>query len=355
LVNQSLPLADPLPTHTGPAQAGPLSWLRQHSQVIAGLLVSAWSIWLLAQTVDPREVGRHLAAANWLLLTLCFLSIFASMVIKAHRCRLLFERRDGVSLEPLVSSLYIGYLMNTVLPARVGEFVRAYLAGRLPGLSVPMVLATIVLEKILDLLTLGLLLGALLLLGQVPYLPPWLQVSVVTTAVGMACGVLALAVMLALRRQVLALVAFVEARVPLLSRLHPTDLASSFLDGLVALGRRDRLPGISFWSVAAWASSALTMWLGLTGVGIDPSAAAVLFTLVVSNIGMAVPSAPGYVGVFHFLLGEALQPYGIDANHALAAAIVMHPIVFGNFVIGGIWYLWRGGHSLGNLRRASGH
>lgn len=333
----------------------PLGWLRGQAQVLAGLLVSAWSVWLLWQTADPAEIGRHLAGANWALLAFSFLSICLSMAIKAHRWRLLFDDRTGLRIEPLVASLYIGYLANTVLPARVGEFVRAYLAGRQPSVGLPAALATIVVEKILDLLTLGLVLAGLVALQQLPYLPAWLQVSVATTAVGFAGGLLVLGLMLAFRARVLALVSSVEARVPLLRRMQPRALASSFLDGLAALGRRDRLPGVAFWSVTVWASSALTMWSGLAALGIDPSPAAVLFSLVVTNLGMAVPSAPGYVGVFHALLVESLRPFGIDPNQALGAAIVMHAFVFGNFVLGGIWFLWRGGHSLGSLRRASGH
>lgn len=337
------------------ARGGWIGRLKGHAQIGAGVLVSAWSIWLLGKAADPSEIGRYLGGASWTLLALGFVSICVSMVIKAHRWRLLFDERTELTLEPLVSSLYIGYLANTVLPARVGEVVRAYLAGREPRVGLPVALATIVVEKILDLLTLGLVLAGLVVLQQLPYLPGWLQVSVVSTAVGFGGGLLALGLMLAFRARVLGLVGLVEARVPPLRRLEPRALVASFLDGLAALGRRDRLPAVAFWSVAVWASSAVTMWLGIAALGIDASPTAVLFSLVVTNLGMVVPSAPGYVGVFHALLVESLRPFGIDPNQALGAAILMHALVFGNFVLGGVWYLWRGGHSLRSLQHASRH
>jgi uncharacterized membrane protein YbhN (UPF0104 family) len=216
-------------------------------------------------------------------------------------------------------------------------------------------LATIVVEKVLDLLTLGLILAGLVVFQQLPELPGWMQASVVFSAWALVGGLVGLVVVLALRRQVIALVGFVERRVPILGRIGAAVLVASFLEGLSVLAQPRRLPAIVFWSVAIWTSAGFTMWSGLAGVGISASSPAVLLALVVTNLGMAVPSAPGYVGVFHQLLIESLLPYGVDRNHAAGAAIVMHALVFGNFILGGIWCLWRGGHSMGSLRDASGH
>ena len=323
--------------------------------MVVGVAISAWSIWQLAQAVRPDEVGRHLGGASWLLLALSFLSIPVSMLLKCVRWRYLFPQQPAPGLRPLLAALYIGYLMNTVLPARIGEFARAYLVGRDPRIGVPAVLATIVVEKILDLLTLGVVLAGLVVFQQLPSLPGWLQVSAITSAAGLLGALVVLGIMLSLRKQVVRLAKLAEARVPLLERVAVAALASSFLDGLSTLGRRQTLPGVVVWSAMVWASSTVTMWLDLVGIGLYVSTQAILFSLVVTNLGMAVPSAPGYIGVFHQLVVESLLPFGVDRDQALAAAIVMHAIVFGNFVVGGLWLLWRGGYSLRGLRDASGH
>ena len=337
---------------TPPRAAGPAGWLRRNAQLILGLLVSAWSLWLLSQSIEPDKVGAQLVGANVPLLILCFATIPLSMVLKAIRWRYLFPDGTAPPLLQLVSSLYIGYLINTILPARVGELVRAYLVGRERAVGIPVALATVVVEKVLDVLSMLLILGALIAFRQLPYLPDWLQLS---GGLAIVAGLVALVLLIALRGQVVALVAFFERRVPLLRPLHPTALASSFLDGLAGLGRRRTLPGLLFWTVATWASSTVTMWSGLAAVGLEPGLSAVLFVLVVSNLGMVVPSAPGYVGWYHWVMKESLLPFGVDPNHAVGAAIVMHALVFGNFILGGLWFLWRGGYSLGGLRDASGH
>jgi uncharacterized protein (TIRG00374 family) len=315
-------------------------------------LVSGWSIWQLALTVDVAEVARHRDNANWMLLVVTFGSIVASMIIKCVRWRYLFAEPPAPPLMPLMSSLYIGYLMNTILPARVGELVRAVLIGRQSRGGTPSAFASIVLEKILDLATLALLLVGLLLVVQ---LPEWVTPIAYTSAAALLSGFAGLGIVLVLRRRVIGLVQCIEERVPLLARFALTKLATSFLEGLAGLGRRETLPGLIFWSLMVWGCSAVTMWAGLEGAGVSAGLTAVLLTLVVTNIGMAVPSAPGYVGVFHYLVLISLQPFGVDASQAVFAATVMHIAVFGNFIVGGLWFLWRGGYSLSGLRSASEH
>jgi len=302
--------------------------------------------------LDLVQVGGQLGNANWGLLALCVASIPLTMFSKVIRWRYLFVDRTAPAIPPLLSALYIGYLFNTVLPARVGEFVRAFLIGREKQVGAPAALATIVLEKLLDLSTLAILLIVLILATG---LPDWVTPIAYSSAAALVVGLVSLGLMLLGRRYVIRLVTLAEERLPLLRRLGPAALATSFLDGLAALGRKETLPGLLCWSVVVWIGAAATIWTGIAGAGISVGLPAILLTLVVTNIGMAVPSAPGYVGVFHGLVVLSLQPFAVDPSHALSAAILIHAIVFGNFVLGGLWFMLRGGYSLGSLRHASGH
>jgi glycosyltransferase 2 family protein len=346
--------ASPLPAEASLlARLGGL--LRRHLQLIVGVPISIWSIWLLVRDVDVAEVADQLGHSNWLLLLICLASVPVAMSLKCLRWRYLFVERTAPPFPPLISSLYIGYLMNTVLPARVGEFVRAYLVGRQPAVGTPAALATIALEKILDLATLGFLLIVLILARQLPDLPDWMSASAYTSAVALVAGLLGLVVTFALRQRIVGLVALLEERITVLRRLRLKALATSFLDTLAVLADRRTLTLVIFWSFVVWSCSALTLWAGVAGVGISIGPSAIMLALVVTNLGMAAPSAPGYVGVFHLLLVESLQPFGVDRSHALGAAVIVHTIIFGNFIVGGLWFLWRGGYSLGSLRQASGH
>jgi glycosyltransferase 2 family protein len=357
-----IPTAQPGPprdvrdSSTGPVgQTAGGGWLRRNAQLAVGLLISCWSIWQLATTVSLTEVARYLGGANPWLLIFCVLSVPVTMLLKALRWRYLFAARQQLELKPLLSALYIGYLMNTVLPARVGEIVRAYLVGRDPRVGTATAIGTIVLEKVLDLTTLAIILAMLVLTRQLPPLPEWMATSALISSVLITSGVVVLGGMVMLRRLVLQWVTWLEQRVALLQRLALATFVGSILDGLAALGRRDVLPGLLLWSVATWVLATLSIWSGIAGVGIATGLDSALLVLVVTNLGMAVPSAPGYVGPYHYLVVESLAPFGVDRNQAVGAAVIIHAIVFGNFIVGGLLCLWRTGQSLGGLRNAARH
>ena len=142
---------------------------------------------------------------------------------------------------------------------------------------------------------------------------------------------------------------FFEKHIPLLGRLHLIDLAHSFVDGLRAI----QSPRTLFWSVAwsavLWLGGAAGLATGVAAVGIPITAPMIFFLMVVSNLGMAVPSAPGYVGVYHALVIAGLTPFGVPQTAALSAGIVIHAVVFGYFLLGGLVYLWLGRFSLSQL------
>jgi glycosyltransferase 2 family protein len=331
------------------------SWLRRNAQILIGLGISALAVWQLVTTVEPDKLAGYMASADPILLTICFFSVTLSMILKTIRWRYLFPDGSAPPFRPMLSALYIGYLANTVLPARIGEFVRIFLVGRDPKVGVSTTLASVVLEKVLDLGTLVLILLGLIVFDWLPQLPDWIASGRNSSLAALLVGVVALGLMLRLRRQVIGLVVRLETGLPILTRLQASVLAASFLDGLAGLGRPRTLPYVVVWTVAIWASALLTIWLGMQAVGIRSPLASALLVIVVTNLGMAVPSSPGYVGVFHLLFVEALLPFNVAREQALSAATLVHALIFGNFIVVGSWLVWRGGHSLSGLRKDAGH
>jgi uncharacterized protein (TIRG00374 family) len=313
-------------------------------RVWLGLLVSAACIVFLARSVDLAELGAALAGANpfWMLATLLIL-VF-SMYLKAYRWRLFFPEPGRVSMHGLLSSLYIGYMINTVLPLRAGEIVRAFLVGESERVSKSTALATVLVEKVLDLGTVALF---LFVLRFFIVLPDWADAAAVLGGIGIVVAIVGLAIVLLARGPTLRLIGGLEARVPILRRLAIGDLVASFLDGLAFVRDPRTLALVTLWSVVMWFGSGLGLYFGLLAANIGVGLAVGLLVMAVTNLGMAVPSAPGYVGVFHSAVVLSLTPFGVDPSQALASAIIMHTLVFGFFVLGGLFYLVR-------YRRGSG-
>ncbi|MCC7106678.1 MAG: flippase-like domain-containing protein [Chloroflexi bacterium] len=340
-----------------PRKDGLLARLKGQLQFVVGGLVSGLAIWWFVQGLDWVDVLDKLGKANLPVLLLCLATVLVSMVLKVVRWRLLFPDSGGLTLRPLLAALYIGYLANTILPGRVGELVRAFVVGQRTSASTSTAIATIVIEKLLDIGTLVVMLVGLLLIERPPAPPDqpdlW-QHALWGAGLAAMAGAVALGVMLLVPGRVQGLVEALEARVAPLKRLGLSGLSRSFLDGLATISHPSILPRLAFWSVALWAMATATIYLGIIGAGVPVSVPGAILVLVATNLGMAIPSAPGYVGVYHAVFVQALGPYHIADEQALkTAALLVHLIVFGTFIVGGIWYLWRDGLSLRGLRHAS--
>ncbi len=320
-------------------------------RIWVGVLISVVSLVFLALTVDFAELGRALSAANpWLTLAVLAL-VPVQMYLRAYRWRLFFPDPPRLSMPGLLSALYLGYMVNTVIPLRAGELVRAYLVGETERVSKSTALATVVVEKVLDLGTMALLLALLPLFLP---LPGWAQAAAGVSGLVLLAAVVGLVAMVLARGPVLGLAERLEARVPIVRRIGGRSLLESFMDGFAFVGKPRLLLGVLLCSVVLWSLSALMVWVGLLAVGIGRPFAVAVFLMVAVSLGMAVPSAPGYVGVFHSTVVVALAPFEVDATPALAAAIILHTMVFGVFVVGGLYYLVRSGQAGGPGRGLGG-
>ncbi|HEX3247048.1 MAG TPA: lysylphosphatidylglycerol synthase transmembrane domain-containing protein [Chloroflexota bacterium] len=315
-------------------------------RVLVGILVSIVSAFFVLRQVNLGELVDTLGHTNpiWVLLTM--IGLVPAMWLKAYRWRLYFPDQHEARKAGLVPALYIGYMVNTIAPLRMGELVRAYLVGHYDHLGVSTAVATIVLEKLFDV---GSLIVIFVILAALAPLPDWASAAAIATGLGLAVGVVGTICLIVAEQRVIGLIRFFEKRIPLIDRLHVSHLATSFVDGLRAIQSPRTLVWTIVWSAVLWLGAALTLALGLLAVDITITPAMLFFLLVVTNLGMAVPSAPGYVGVYHALVVVALGAFGVEETTALSAGIVLHAAVFGFFLIGGMLYLWRGRFSLAQL------
>lgn len=298
-----------------------------------GLLVSAVCIWLLLRTIDPSRVGAALGSADPAWLGLAVLLISFSIVIRCWRWQLLFLPADRVSFWGAFAPTMIGYMLNTVLPGRVGELARAALVSRTERVGTARALGTILVEKIVDVLILLLLLGSLT--AFLP-LPAEITTAGLTVAVLFGGAAIAFFVLSTMRAKV---VAWAERRLdpmPLLRRLRPSEMADLVLGSADSL-RVPRLLALHLvlgplmWLVALATIYAITRAFSLN---VPLSASALVLTM--TNLGMTVPSAPGYVGVYHYIATLALRPFGVDEDVAAAFAIALHALSFGVMLVGGV-------------------
>jgi uncharacterized protein (TIRG00374 family) len=311
-----------------------------------GLGLTALSLFALAQSVDLQKTADALVGVDYLWLAPAVLVIPPTVWTRAVRWRQLFVPNAGLRVSKLFAILMIGYLINSVLPARLGDPARAFLAADFEGVRPAQGIATVVAERLLDVLT---LVGILLLITQAVALPDWMQRSGTLLGAGAFGGFVALLVLGRRRERFLPLASALAARLP---RIRPETASKQIdylLSGLDALSSWRNAAGMLFLCSLIWAFAVVQAYLVMFAFDIVAPPWAAATVVVVTALGMVVPSTPGYLGVFHYLTVVALGLYGVESNLALSYAIVLHVVTFLPLSLFGLFYLWRESLSLGKV------
>lgn len=307
--------------------------------LIIGAVISGVCLYLLLSRVDLGLTWRALQQADPMWLLACFGTLVVALLGRCWRWQLLFLPADRVSFVGAVSSTLIGYMFNTVLPGRVGELARAALIARTDHVKVARALGTILVEKILDVMT---LLVIFALLTVIVPLPPWIVAAGTTGAIVFGGATVVLGALMVTRRR---FVAWLEANVdplPILRRLKPSQVAEAVLNSANGLREPRMLALQVVLSALMWGVALLTVVTVLKAFRLDVPLAAAALVLVTTNLGMTVPSAPGYVGVYHAIAVGTLAVFGVAESEALGVAIALHALAFGSFTIFGALFLLEG-------------
>jgi uncharacterized protein (TIRG00374 family) len=319
--------------------------------VLIGPPVTLGTITVGAQ-IPLDKVGDQLGSARAIPLVAIVVSVLGSLVTRAARWQVLFLPGRQVPFKPILGTLSISYMASTFLPLRAGELVRAVLLGQRERIPVPAVVGTILVEKLFDFLAIGVLLALLLVLTPLPAAAQVAGISITSVILFGFAFIVALAIW---RKQTLMFVSLVERLLPfgVGSRLHLRDAAANFAEGTDAL-RHGRLWLLLLgWTAITWLFSIGSTAAGMAALSVPLNLAAILFVVVLTSTGQAVPSSPGYVGVYHAAATLALTAFGVEPATAVGVALITHAFSYGSLVVAGVVALWTGGYSFSDVLKGS--
>jgi uncharacterized protein (TIRG00374 family) len=329
--------------------------MRRALQLALGIAVSALAVWFSMRGVSVPEVWKAFTRANpWMFVGVMALAL-GSFWVRALRWRSLLAGGRAMPLDSLLSATMIGFMTNNVLPFRLGEFVRPWVLARRERCSMSMALATIVVERVVDMLALLAILGFTLLLHPIR---PGSEAAKLTQAGAGTLIVLTLGLTLllvALERMPGTshrLIAWVGRRLPARHRDRVVQALEHFLDGLGLFRDVPRLLWVFLLSLVLFGCFGVALQLSMLAFGLHLPWYAGLLVLVISAFAIMAPAAPGYIGTMNLACVAGLALFGVT-NRDLTNSFSWFywtaqwlPVT-----VAGLLYLRREGLSLRSLDR----
>lgn len=272
--------------------------------------------------MDLAALAAQLRRTRWEWIALAAALTPLSLWVRARRWRYLFPARARPP--GLVAAIMIGYMVNNVLPLRAGELARVYVVARRWGHGFWMVLATTVVERLLDGLAVVLMVSALVLLVPVP---GYLQAGALLLLAVNAAGMVMLGLCAWRPQPVLRGLAWVLRRWPR-ARHGAERVFERFTRGLEGVRTAAHLPPLAAWTVVVWLVPAAIVWVTMRAMGLSLPAAAPWTVLAFVGLSVSIPSAPGFVGVFHAAATLALEVFGVPRAEGLGFALLLHAVGF---------------------------
>ncbi len=336
----------------GPAASGrPLS--KYHAPVpkaasnalraALSLGLAALLLWLFFRSLDLAELGRALSGARPAGLAVALAITVVNVPLRAWRWIRLLRHVERVSLRESFVATTIGFAASVLLPARAGEIVRPAVLSRRTGLPFAPALASIAVERLIDLVTVILLFVAYAAGGWAPAgISPEAQARMeLLRRAALVVGAVALAVFAGLgllaARPALAerFLAPLERRLPKRFAARIVSLLRSFLGGLAAIRTGRDVAVLAASSLVMWLLNALQFHVVAGAFGIQLAFPISFFVMTWAVLGLAIPT-PGGVGGYHAAVAYALTGfYAVAAAPAAATALATHAIAFVPITVAG--------------------
>ena len=329
-----------------------------------GILISLAFLIVLISQIHIEEMITSFKNANYAYLIPGIIIYFVSLYFRSIRWKYLLAPFEQIKTKRLYPVLLVGYLANNVLPLRAGELIRSYYLAKRENISTATGLATILVERVFD----GITLITFILFGGffLPIFPLFSDFSTTLNlpnnsllylVIGAFLLVLVLIVLVGIIPNL-----FIQGTVNLIKilpknlRRTAIPLIERFYSGFIGMNKPSRLFNVFFLSLPVWIAEACMYFIIGYGFGIDSFFSSlweyclvILVVVSASNLATAIPSSQGSVGPFEVFATMALIYLGVSNGIASAYVIILHLSLLFPVIIVGIGYMFYASLSLKQL------
>ncbi len=340
--------------------------MRSHIRTVIVLALAAGLVALFLHNVDLWGVAANIARARFEWLALSLLTMVLNLAIRAYRWQYLLEPLGHTTFSRAFRATAVGFAATAILPARAGELIRPYFlarqsrppsGGAQERMSATGAFATIILERLLDVITVLVLLASyVFVFGRDlertnPAMFSGVKWAGATAGAGALGTLVVLFVLAGDPKRLGRAMKRLEQVVPSTLAGLIARIAEKFARGLGAIRRPGRLLGALAWSFPLWLCIAAGIWCVAVAFRFAVPFTGSFLLMAILVIGVAVPT-PGAIGGFHeaFRIGATMF-YGAPDEAAVGAAIVLHLFSIGPALLLGLMFAAQEGLNVGGMRR----
>jgi uncharacterized protein (TIRG00374 family) len=319
-----------------------------NKKVILGILISVILVYLSVRGINLQDVFRDLKNIQIGYVIFFIFLVILMQLLRSYRWGVILQPMGKINQFSLFSVTSVGFLAIASIPARIGELARPYLISKRSSIKMSSALGTILVERVLDSFTVLAIAVIVLFLTD---LPPWMIKSSIIfflIALVMFCFI----VFLILRRdKALTLINRILSKLPGKFAHTIDEVIHHFIDGFQIITNIKFLLYLFFLSALVWLVDVLAIYMLLKAFGFTLPVMASFVVMIILIVGIAIPTAPGYIGNWHFACVLALSFFGLAKAEALSFAVVYHFLSMVIVVVLGVVFLPFNKFSISDMKK----
>jgi glycosyltransferase 2 family protein len=318
---------------------------------IAGIAVSTLFVYLSVRNIDIKSVAEGFKSANYGYFFPILLCFFLIQVLRSYRWGLLLtpllRPDEKIRQLDLFAVTSVGFLAVVAMPARLGELARSFLITGKSSVRMAAALGTVFVERIFDILAvLGIFFSVLYFVSM----PPWLMNAGILFLAATFVVLTILLFIILKRAEALNFLTLLLQRLPKRFQHKLGELLHHFIDGIAILSDAKTIVYVVFLSLVIWMADVAAIYLLFVSYGFHLPLVAPFVLMVVLIIGIAIPTAPGFIGNWHYFCILGLSLFGVPKSDALSYAISLHVLSIGLIVLLGAIFIPFTGFSFADIK-----
>lgn len=322
--------------------------MSKYLKLIFGILISISGLYYAFKGIDFVELLLIMKQMNLFYGFIALFILLASNIIRTLRWQILVYPIKNISFNPAFSSIMIGYFGNSVLPFRMGEFLRAYVLAEQTSLNAPTAFGTIVTERILDFVGLSFIMLIILFVYPSELIGQRIIIGVVVLSLSAFLFVFYFSQIkkyFSFKKDNIKLI-----QIPIVSKI--INVFMKLINGAVAIRSTNKVMLILFHTILIWVMYFFSTYFALLSTGISIKWYETCVLIISTTLAISIPAAPAYVGTYHATVVYVLTSlFYIDQLEAQASAIIIHAVGTIPFIFIGAWYFMKSSFRIKELNK----